>query len=83
MLNTEAKNLYLNVIKNSKSILDIGANVGQSFVEYKNINPKVSVLSIEANENCAKVRVSVIILEKKVRKYKKCKEKYRNIWPAS
>ena len=32
-----------------------------------------------SNEDCAKDRVSVIILEKKVRKYKKCKEKYRNV----
>jgi FkbM family methyltransferase len=40
------------IIKDSKKILDIGANVGQSFLYYKSINPEAKILSIEANPRC-------------------------------
>lgn len=40
------------IIKDSKKILDIGANVGQTFLQYKTINPEAKILSIEANPRC-------------------------------
>jgi len=40
------------IIKESKKILDIGANIGQTFLEYKSINPQAKILSIEANPRC-------------------------------
>jgi FkbM family methyltransferase len=40
------------IIKESKKILDIGANIGQTFLEYKSINPQAKILSIEANPKC-------------------------------
>lgn len=46
------KNDLIQIIQESNSILDIGANIGQSYVEYKRLNPKASILSIEANPNC-------------------------------
>jgi len=35
-----------------KEILDIGANVGQFYQEFKNIFPDSNILSIEGNPNC-------------------------------
>lgn len=46
------ENILIDIIKSSKSILDIGANIGQSYIEYKSINPNCEILSIEANQNC-------------------------------
>jgi FkbM family methyltransferase len=40
------------IIKDSKKILDIGANVGQSFLKFKGLNPEAKILSIEANPAC-------------------------------
>ena len=40
------------IIKDSKKILDIGANVGQSFLKFKVLNPEAKILSIEANPAC-------------------------------
>lgn len=45
-------NITKQAIQQSKSILDIGANIGQSATLFKNINPKADILSIEANPAC-------------------------------
>jgi FkbM family methyltransferase len=44
--------LIKNIVEESSLIIDIGANVGQTFLEYKSINPNAIVVSIEANPQC-------------------------------
>jgi FkbM family methyltransferase len=40
------------IVQESSLILDVGANIGQTFLEYKSINPKAVVISLEANPQC-------------------------------
>jgi FkbM family methyltransferase len=40
------------IVQESSLILDIGANIGQTFLEYKSINSKAMVISLEANPQC-------------------------------
>jgi hypothetical protein len=44
--------LTRNAVLTAKSILDVGANIGQSVTEYKAINKDANILSIEANPAC-------------------------------
>jgi len=45
------------IVKESSVIIDIGANIGQTFVEYKKLNQKAAILSIEANPKCEKALI--------------------------
>lgn len=40
------------IVKESSLIIDIGANIGQTFLEYKAINKHAVIISIEANPQC-------------------------------
>ena len=40
------------IVQESSLILDVGANIGQTFLEYKSINPNAVVISLEANPQC-------------------------------